>query len=125
MTVIEHDTLSDTTRVDRVDGAQMIKPTGDRILIKRIAHEEREHNGLWLPALPKEAPMVCEVLAVGPGKKTDDGARIPVQVKAGDRVLIGRWAGTELKVNGVDYRLLESDEIIGIVDGPGTLTVME
>lgn len=69
--------------------------------------------------------MICDVIAVGPGKKTDDGTRIPLPIKVGDRVLIGRWAGTDVKVNEIDYRLLESDEVIGIVEGDGLLTVME
>lgn len=102
-----------------------VRPLGDRVLIRRIPHEERPHNGLWLPALPAEAPMICEVLAVGPGRRTDDGTRLPVGMQAGDHVLIGRWAGTDVHVGDARYRLLESDEVIGIVEGDGTLTVME
>lgn len=102
-----------------------IRPTGDRILIRRIAQVDRQHGSLWLPALPPEAPMVCEVLAVGPGKRTKDGVRIPLALKAGDRVLIGRWAGHDVQVGDDAYRLLEADEIIGIVDGQSDLTVME
>lgn len=103
-----------------------IRPTADRILIRRVAQPEQRHGSLILPALPAEAPMVCEVLAVGPGKKSEKtGVRIPIALSVGDQVLIGRWAGTDVEVNGETFRLLGVDEVIGTIEGDGTLTVME
>lgn len=94
------------------------KPLGDRVLVKPINVDEITRSGLVLPDTAKEKPQAGEVMAVGPGRVTDDGKHIPMEVQVGERVLYGKYTGSELKEDGVDYLLLgERDILAKIITG--------
>ncbi len=93
-----------------------LKPMNDRVVIEPIAHEEKTAGGIFLPDSAQEKPMKGTVLAVGPGALTEDGKRIPMDVKAGDTVLYGKYAGTEVKVHGESYLIMQQREILGIFE---------
>ena len=92
-----------------------VKPLGDRVLIQRIEPEESVKGGIIIPDSAKEKPMEGKVVAVGEGKTDDNGKRIPMDVKAGDRVLIGKYAGTEFKLEETEHVIVREDEILGIL----------
>jgi chaperonin GroES len=92
-----------------------IRPLNDRILVKRTEEETKTKGGIIIPDTAKEKPQKGEVLAVGPGKMGDDGKRIPLDVKAGDKVLFSKYAGTEIKVDGVEQIFMREDDILGII----------
>ncbi|MBW2003638.1 MAG: co-chaperone GroES [Deltaproteobacteria bacterium] len=92
-----------------------IKPLSDRILVLRIEEEEKTSGGIIIPDTAKEKPQEGKVVAVGPGKPDDDGKRIPLAVKKDDRVLFGKYAGTEIKINGVEHLIMREDDILGII----------
>jgi chaperonin GroES len=93
-----------------------IKPLGDRILVKRIKEEERTKGGIIIPDTAKEKPQEGKVVAVGKGKYADDGKLIPIEVKAGDRILFGKYSGSEFKHEGEDLLILREDDILGIIE---------
>ena len=93
-----------------------VKPLYDRILVKRIEQDEVKKGGIIIPDTAKEKPLEAEVIAVGQGKYDDNGKRIAPEVKKGDRVLIGKYAGTEIKIEGTEYLIVREDEVLGIVD---------
>ena len=93
-----------------------VRPLYDRILVKRVEQETRSSGGLFLPETAKEKPSEGVVLAVGQGRLADDGTVRALVVKAGDRVLFGKYAGTEIKVDGDERLVLREDEVFGIVD---------
>ncbi len=93
-----------------------VRPLYDRILVKRVEEAQKSRGGLFLPETAKEKPLEGEVLAVGQGKLLDDGTVRELQVKVGDRIVFGRYAGTEIKFDGQDRLVLREDEIFGIVD---------
>jgi chaperonin GroES len=93
-----------------------IKPLGDRILVKRIKEEERTKGGIIIPDTAKEKPQEGKVVAVGKGKYSDDGKLIPIEVRAGDRILFGKYSGSEFKHEGEDLLILREDDILGIVE---------
>jgi chaperonin GroES len=92
-----------------------ITPLYDRVLLKRVDAAETVRGGIIIPDTAKEKPMEAEVVAVGEGKFSDDGKRIPMSVKAGNKVLIGKYSGTEVKLDGVDHVIVREDEILAIV----------
>ncbi|MFQ5441325.1 MAG: co-chaperone GroES [Thermodesulfobacteriota bacterium] len=92
-----------------------IKPLRDRVLVKRLEEEEKTKGGIIIPESAKEAPAEGKVVAVGPGKKDDSGKLIPTEVKTGDRVLFSKYAGTEVKIEGVEHLIMNEDDILGIV----------
>ena len=92
-----------------------IKPLYDRVLLKRSEPAETVKGGIIIPDTAKEKPMEAEVVAVGEGKFSDDGKRIPMSVKAGNKVLIGKYTGTEVKIEGIDHVIVREDEILAIV----------
>lgn len=92
-----------------------IKPLGDRVVIKMIEMEETTRSGIVLPGTAKEKPQVAEIVAVGPGGNID-GKEIVMQVKVGDRVLISKYAGTEIKMNNIEYTILKQTDILAIVE---------
>ncbi|HXO18781.1 MAG TPA: co-chaperone GroES [Thermoanaerobaculia bacterium] len=94
-----------------------IRPLHDRVLVKRIEQEEQVRGGIIIPDTAKEKPQEAEVIAVGPGKLTDDGKRNPMDVKAGDRVLMGKYSGSEIKIDENEYVILREDEILAVVNG--------
>jgi chaperonin GroES len=93
-----------------------VKPLHDRILIKRVEEKETIKGGIIIPDTDKEKPQEGEVIAVGGGKKTEDGKVIPLDVKAGDRILFGKYSGTEIKIDEEEYLIIREDEVLGIIE---------
>jgi len=93
------------------------RPLHDRILIKRIEEKETEKGGIIIPDTAKEKPQEGEVIAVGNGKMTEDGKVVPLDVKAGDRILFGKYSGSEIKIDNKEYLILKEEEVLGIVEG--------
>lgn len=93
-----------------------IRPLGDKILVKRVEAETKTKSGIFLPESAKEKPQEAEIIAVGDGKLLDSGDRADFQVKKGDRVIIGKWGGTELKVDDVDMLVMSEDDILAVVE---------
>ncbi len=93
-----------------------IKPLYDRVLLKRIEQEEEVRGGIIIPDTAKEKPQEAEVVAVGEGRLDDDGKRIPMSVKKGDRVLIGKYSGTDIKIGDDEYTIVREDEILAIIE---------
>ncbi len=93
-----------------------LKPLNDRVLVKRLESEERTAGGLYIPDTAKEKPSKGEVVAVGPGKHAEDGKLVPMTVKAGDMVLFNKYAGTEVKLDGVEHLVMREDDILAIID---------
>jgi chaperonin GroES len=93
-----------------------IRPLGDRILVLRVQEEEKTSGGIIIPDTAKEKPQEGKVAAVGPGKTGEKGERIPMTVKAGDRILFGKYAGNEIKIDGVEHLIMHEDDILGIVE---------
>ena len=92
------------------------RPLQDRVLIRRIEEEEKTKGGIIIPDTAKEKPMEGEVIAAGPGSRDDDGKLHPLDVKVGDRVLFGKWSGTEIKIDGEDYVVAKESDIMGVVE---------
>lgn len=92
-----------------------VQPLADRILVKRIEEEEVKKGGIIIPETAKEKPQQAEVVSVGVGRFGDDGKRIPLEVKKGDKVLMGKYSGTEVKIKGVDYVIMREDDVLAIV----------
>ena len=93
------------------------RPLHDRVVVKRIDAEEKTKGGIIIPDTAKEKPQHAKVVAAGSGRVNDDGTTIPLDVKAGDYVLIGKYAGTEIKLDGEEYLIVREDEILGIAEG--------
>ncbi|HZV80553.1 MAG TPA: co-chaperone GroES [Geobacteraceae bacterium] len=93
-----------------------LRPLQDRIIVKRLEEETKTAGGIFIPETAKEKPQKGEVIAVGNGKKTEDGKVIPIDVKAGDKVLFGKYAGTEIKIDGQEYLIMREDDILGIME---------
>jgi chaperonin GroES len=93
-----------------------VKPLHDRILIRRVEEKETIKGGIIIPDTAKEKPQEGEVIAVGGGKKTEEGKVIPLDVKAGDRILFGKYSGTEIKVEEQEYLIIREDEVLGIIE---------
>jgi chaperonin GroES len=94
-----------------------IRPLNDRVLVLRIEGEEKTVGGIIIPDTAKEKPQEGKVVAVGPGKLDDDGKRVAMAVKSGDRVLFSKYAGTEVKIDGVEHLIMREDDILGIIEG--------
>ncbi|HEX5045208.1 MAG TPA: co-chaperone GroES [Candidatus Polarisedimenticolaceae bacterium] len=92
-----------------------VKPLHDRILVQRIEEKEQKRGSIIIPDTAKEKPMEGKVIAVGAGRLEKDGKRIPLEVKVGDRVLFGKYAGTEIKIDDNDHVILREDEVLGII----------
>ncbi len=92
------------------------RPLQDRVLIRRIEEEEKTKGGIIIPDTAKEKPMEGEILAAGPGARGEDGKLHPLDVKVGDRVLFGKWSGTEIKMNGEDLVVMKESDIMGVVE---------
>jgi len=93
------------------------RPLHDRILIKRIEEKETAKGGIIIPDTAKEKPQEGEVVAVGSGKKNEDGKVVPLDVKAGDRILFGKYSGSEIKMDNEEYLILREEEVLGILEG--------
>ena len=93
-----------------------IRPLGDRILVKRIKEEEKTKGGIIIPDTAKEKPQQGEVVAVGPGGRDEAGKLIPVDLKAGDKILFGKYSGSEVKIEGEEHLILREDDILGVLE---------
>jgi chaperonin GroES len=93
-----------------------IRPLYDRIVVKRVEEKEVKIGGLFIPDSAKEKPQEGEVVAVGQGKRTDEGKIIPLDVKAGDRILFGKYSGSDIKIDGEEYMIMREDEVLGILE---------
>ena len=91
------------------------RPLHDRVLVRRIEAEEKTAGGIIIPDSAKEKPSEGEIVAVGEGTRDEDGDRIPLDVKAGDRILFGKWSGTEVKVDGEDLLIMKESDVLGII----------
>ncbi len=96
--------------------ALSIRPLHDRVVVKRLEAEEEVRGGIIIPDTAKEKPQQGEVVAVGNGKILDNGTRLEMDVKVGDRVLFGKYSGTEVKIDGEEYLILREDEILGVIE---------
>jgi len=93
-----------------------IRPLNDRILVLRVKEEEKTSGGIIIPDTAKEKPQEGKIVAAGPGRVNDKGERVPLEVKKGDRVLFGRYAGNEIKIDGVEHLIMREEDILGIVE---------
>ena len=92
-----------------------LQPLADRVLVKRLEEETTTKGGIIIPDSAKEKPAEGEIVAVGPGKANDDGSRTPLELKVGDRVLFGKYSGTEVKIEGEEYLIMREDDVLGKV----------
>jgi chaperonin GroES len=92
-----------------------VRPLHDRVIVKRVEEEEKTKGGIIIPDTAKEKPVEGKVIAVGDGKLADDGKKIPLEVKAGDKILFGKYAGTEIQIDGEEHLIMREDDIIAIV----------
>ena len=92
------------------------RPLHDRVVVQRIDAEEKTKGGIIIPDTAKEKPTEGEVIAVGPGGRDESGKLIPIDLKAGDRVLFGKWSGTEVKIDGVEYLIMKESDIMGVIE---------
>jgi chaperonin GroES len=95
--------------------ASTLRPLHDRLLVKRLEAEEKSPGGIIIPETAKEKPMEGEVIAVGTGARTEDGKTIPMDVKVGDRILFGKWSGTEVKLGSDEYIIMKESDVMGIL----------
>jgi chaperonin GroES len=93
-----------------------IRPLQDRIVVRRVQEEEKTKGGIIIPDSAKEKPIEGEVVAVGNGKVLDDGKTVALEVKKGDRILFGKYSGTEIKIDGIEHLILREDEVLGILE---------
>ncbi|MDY0187480.1 MAG: co-chaperone GroES [Syntrophus sp. (in: bacteria)] len=93
-----------------------IVPLHDRVLVLRIENQEKTAGGIIIPDTAKEKPQEGKVIAAGPGRRDDEGKRIPLNVKEGDRILFSRYAGTEIKIDGVEHMIMREDDILGVLE---------
>ena len=97
------------------------RPLADRVVVKRVKEESKSAGGIIIPDTAQEKPQEGEVVAVGPGARDDDGERIAPEVKAGERILFGKWSGTEIKIDGEELLIMKESDIMGILEGKATL----
>jgi chaperonin GroES len=97
------------------------RPLHDRVVVRRIDAEEKTAGGIIIPDTAKEKPQEGEIVAAGPGARNEQGQLVPLDVKAGDRVLFGKWSGTEVKIEGQDLLIMEESDLLGVVDKTGSL----
>lgn len=93
-----------------------VRPLHDRVIVTRIDQAEKTTGGIIIPDTAKEKPQEGKVVAVGPGKTSDNGKRVPLDIKENDRVLFGKYAGTDIKIDGVEHLILREDDILGVIE---------
>ena len=94
----------------------MFRPLHDRVLVRRVESEEKSAGGIIIPDTAKEKPMEGEIIAAGSGARTEDGKLVPLDVKVGDRVLFGKWSGTEVKIDGEELIIMKESDLLGIIE---------
>jgi len=92
------------------------RPLHDRVVVRRIESDERTAGGIIIPDTAKEKPQEGEVIAVGPGARDESGKLMPLDLKAGDRILFGKWSGTEVKIDGQDYLIMKESDVMGVIE---------
>jgi len=92
-----------------------VRPLRDRVMVRRLEEKEQKVGGIIVPDTAKEKPQQAEVVAVGSGRVLENGTTVPLTLKAGDKVLVGKWSGTDVKIDGEDYLILKEDEILGVL----------
>src|SRR5690606_12115904 len=92
-------------------------PLHDRVVVRRVESEEKTAGGIIIPDTAKEKPQEGEIVAVGPGGRDETGKLVPLDVKAGDRILFGKWSGTEVKIDGEDYLIMKESDVMGVIEG--------
>ena len=97
------------------------RPLHDRVVVRRLEAEEKTAGGIIIPDTAKEKPQEGEVIAVGPGARDESGKLIPLDVKAGDRILFGKWSGTEVKIDGEDLLIMKESDILGVLEGKASV----
>jgi chaperonin GroES len=93
-----------------------LRPLQDRVLIKRLEEQDERHGSIIIPDTAKEKPQEGKVIAIGTGRVTEDGKKLPLAVKAGDRILFGKYSGSEVKIDGTEYLIMKEEDILGILD---------
>jgi chaperonin GroES len=99
------------------------RPLHDRVVVRRVDEDQKTAGGIIIPDTAKEKPMQGEVIAVGPGARNERGEIVPLDVKAGDRVLFGKWSGTEVKIDGDELLIMKESDIMGVLEGAGRIRV--
>ena len=94
------------------------RPLHDRVVVKRVKEEEKTKGGIIIPETAQEKPQEGEVVAVGPGARDEDGERVELDVKVGDRILFGKWSGTEVKIDGEELLIMKESDVMGIIEAP-------
>lgn len=97
------------------------RPLHDRVLVRRIEEDTKTAGGIIVPDTAKEKPMQGQVIAAGPGARDENGKLVPLEVRTGDRVLFGKWSGTEVKIDGEDLLIMKESDILGILEGKGSV----
>jgi len=97
------------------------RPLHDRVVVRRVEEDAKTAGGIIIPDTAKEKPMQGEIIAVGPGGRDEAGRLVPLEVKAGDRVLFGKWSGTEVKIKGEDLLIMKESDILGILEGKASV----
>jgi len=110
-------TLSPTDHVDLMETNMKFRPLHDRVVIKRIGAEARSAGGIIIPDTAQEKPQQGEVISVGPGGRDESGKLIPIDLKAGDSVLFGKWSGTEVKIDDAEYLIMKESDVMGVMSG--------
>ena len=93
------------------------RPLGDRVLVRRVEEEEKTKGGIIIPDTAKEKPQEGEVVAAGPGARDESGKLVPLDLKAGDRILFGKWSGTEVKIDGEELLIMKESDVMGVIEG--------
>ena len=96
------------------------RPLGDRVVVRRVKEDQKTPGGIIIPDTVQEKPQEGEIIAVGPGARDENGKLVPLDVKKGDRILFGKWSGTEVKIDGEDLLIMKESDIMGILDEPAT-----
>jgi chaperonin GroES len=99
------------------------RPLHDRVLVRRIEEDTKTAGGIIVPDTAKEKPMQGKVIAVGPGARDENGKLVPLDIRTGDRVLFGKWSGTEVKIDGEDLLIMKESDILGVLEGAGSVRV--
>jgi chaperonin GroES len=93
------------------------RPLGDRVVVRRVQEDQKTPGGIIIPDTAQEKPQEGEVIAVGPGARDESGKLVPLELKAGDRVLFGKWSGTEVKIDGEDLLIMKESDVMGVIEG--------
>jgi chaperonin GroES len=104
-------------KINRERKSMKFRPLHDRVVIRRIEGEEKTKGGIIIPDTAKEKPQEGEVIAVGPGARDESGKLVPLDLKTGDRVLFGKWSGTEVKIDGEDLLIMKESDVMGVIEG--------